>query len=122
MKYAIVAFSLRHDHHASSSGNERFIDITCAVLEVYSDWCGPSKAINATCKRIYFDHGDRGLKFYTVQAGVLDFTMPFKGKCEPVFLFFCNGKQLKDLDLVGIDTPKMTSSIMSKLDEITAEA
>ena len=30
-----------------------------AVLEVYSDGFGPCKAINSTCKRLYFDLGDK---------------------------------------------------------------
>ena len=59
-----------------------------AVLEAYSDWCGPSKAINATLKRLYFEHGDKGLKFYTAQSGILDVTKPHEGKCEPAFFFF----------------------------------
>lgn len=71
---------------------------------------------------MYFEHGDRGLKFYTVQSGILDCTTPYKGKCEPVFLFFFNGQQLTDCKVQGIDTPKLTLSIMTKLDETTAAA
>lgn len=91
-----------------------------AVLEVYSDWCGPSKAINATLKRLYFEHGDRGLKFYTVQAGTLDITKPYEGKCEPAFLFFRDGAELKDLRMQGINAPQLTHSIMDKVHAIAA--
>ena len=37
-----------------------------AVVECYQDWCGPCKAIFNTFKRLYFELGDRPLKFYTV--------------------------------------------------------
>jgi thiol-disulfide isomerase/thioredoxin len=86
------------------------------VLEVYSEWCGPCKAINATCKRLYFDHGDRGLKFYTTRSGLLDFTRQYKGKCEPVFMFFKDKLELKDLRLEGVNCPKLTSTIMEQLE------
>jgi thiol-disulfide isomerase/thioredoxin len=93
-----------------------------AVLEVYSDWCGPSKAINATLKRLYFEHGDRGLKFYTVPSGLLDVTKLHEGKCEPAFMFFRNGQELKGVKIEGINAPKLTTSIIEKLGEITAAA
>ncbi len=40
-----------------------------AVVELYQSWCGPCKAIISTFKRIYFDAGDRPLKFFTVRSG-----------------------------------------------------
>lgn len=36
------------------------------MIEVYSSWAGPCKAIQSTLKRIYFDAGDRPLKMFTV--------------------------------------------------------
>lgn len=92
------------------------------MLEVYNEWCGPCKAINSTLKRMYFDHGDRGLKFFTVEASKLELTQAYVGKCEPVFMFFCNGQELKDMKLVGVDAPKLTSSILAKLDTLANEA
>lgn len=38
----------------------------CTVVECYQGWCGPCKAIQGTFKRIYFDAGDKPLKFFTV--------------------------------------------------------
>jgi hypothetical protein len=62
--------------------------------------------------------GDRGLKFFTVQSGILDVTEQYVGKCEPVFLFYLNGQQLTDFTLVGVNVPILTKSIMNKLDAI----
>lgn len=36
------------------------------VIECYQNWCGPCKAITSTFKKLYFDLGDKPLKFYTV--------------------------------------------------------
>lgn len=41
-----------------------------AVVELYSAWCGPCKAVISTFKRIFYDSGD-GLKFFTVRLGVV---------------------------------------------------
>jgi len=91
--------------------------LTPAVLEIYNDWCGPCKAINATCKRIYFEHGDRGLKFYTAAAAKLDVAAPYRGKCAPAFLMFRNGQELKSLRVEGVNSPKLVGNIVAKLDE-----
>ena len=92
------------------------------MLELYSGWAGPCKAINATLRRMFFDLGDKGLKFYTVESGVLERTKAHRGKCEPAFMFFLNGQELTDLKIVGIDAPKLTQSITSKLATVTAAA
>jgi thioredoxin 1 len=102
----------------AASANGELVFGSHAVLEVYSDWCGPCRCINATCKRLFFDLGDRGLKFFTVQSGILDSTKLYVGKCEPVLLFYLNGEQLHDLTLVGVDVPVLIKSIMAKLDTI----
>ncbi len=45
------------------------ISDTCATCHlVIQGWCGPSKAINATFKRIFYDNSDNPLKFYTVRC------------------------------------------------------
>ena len=69
---------------------------------------GPCKAIQSTFKRLYFDFSDRPLKFYTVAVdkcpGVgLD---DYKGKCEPVFMFYRDGQCLETV--VGMQAPPLT--------------
>lgn len=44
------------------------LDTCSAVVELYQSWCGPSKAVQGTLKRIYFDLTDRPLKFFTVRC------------------------------------------------------
>jgi hypothetical protein len=91
-------------------------------MEIFNAWCGPSNAICATLKRLYFDLGDKGLKCYTVEAGLLQCTKAHQGKCEPAFMFFWNGQELPDLKIVGIDAFKLTQSITSKLTDVSAAA
>jgi len=78
------------------------------VVELYQSWSGPCKAIQSTFKRLYFDFSDRPLKFYTVAVdkcpGVgLD---DYKGKCEPVFMFYRDGQCLETV--VGMQAPPLT--------------
>lgn len=42
----------------------------CQIVELYSTWCGPAKAIQSTFKRIFFDAGDKPMKFYTVSSNM----------------------------------------------------
>ena len=51
-----------------------------AVVECYQTWCGPCKAIQGTFKRIYFDAGDKPLKFFTVRLR----GMHAQGHCSPM--------------------------------------
>jgi hypothetical protein len=36
------------------------------VVECYSEWAGPCKAVVSTLKSLYFAFNDRPIKFYTV--------------------------------------------------------
>jgi thioredoxin 1 len=91
-----------------------------AVLEVHDAWCGPCKAIKETCKRLFFENGDKGLKFYTVRSGTLQVTKKYAGKCEPVFMFFRDGKELTDARIQGVNAPLLVSTIMQSMPQTTA--
>lgn len=44
-------------------------DASCAVLELYSEWCGPCKSVLPTFRRIRLDKDDEAcLKFLVVRA------------------------------------------------------
>mmetsp|Transcript_10338 Transcript_10338/g.17974 ORF Transcript_10338/g.17974 Transcript_10338/m.17974 type:complete len:111 (-) Transcript_10338:502-834(-) len=82
----------------------------CQVVEVYGSWCGPCKAIVSVFKRIYFDAGDRPLKFFTVSQDVPEMA-EYKGHCQPLFLFYKDG-QVVD---------KVTGVVSSVLEQKIAE-
>ena len=61
---------------------------TLQVCECYQTWAGPCKAIQGTFKRIYFDAGDKPLKFFTLDVEKISGFEEYRGKCQPVFLFY----------------------------------
>eukprot|EP00873_Tetraselmis_striata_P026348 jgi/Tetstr1/446612/TSEL_034136.t1 len=63
------------------------------VIEVYQGWAGPAKCIVSTLCSIYFDLGDVPLKFYTACADNIEDLAEFRGHCQPVFVFYKDGKE-----------------------------
>jgi thiol-disulfide isomerase/thioredoxin len=86
-----------------------------AVLEIYQDWCGPCKPLKEMSKRLFFEYADKGLKFYTCEAGVLKRTREFKGNCKPQFLFYRDGAELTDLKISGVNYPQMVDTVTKLL-------
>eukprot|EP01024_Parvocaulis_polyphysoides_P050076 TRINITY_DN4879_c1_g1_i1.p3 TRINITY_DN4879_c1_g1~~TRINITY_DN4879_c1_g1_i1.p3 ORF type:complete len:113 (-),score=11.03 TRINITY_DN4879_c1_g1_i1:238-576(-) len=80
------------------------------VVEMYRDWCGPSKAIQATFKRIYFDLGDHPLKFYTANVDKIDHLTEYRNDCEPVFLFYKDNQILQQIK--GVNAPELSQKIL----------
>lgn len=62
------------------------------VIEVFSEWCGPSKGVVNALKKICFDHSESKVKFYAACADTCDACAKFKGKCTPAFLFIKDGR------------------------------
>ncbi|KAG1666919.1 hypothetical protein FOA52_005979 [Chlamydomonas sp. UWO 241] len=82
------------------------------IVELYQPWAGPSKAIFSTFKRIYFDAGDKPLKFFTVGVeAVGERAAQYKGQCQPVFLFYKNGAFVEKV--VGVQAPLLSKLIAS---------
>lgn len=56
-----------------------------AVVEVYQAWCGPSKAVQSTFKKILLDSPDAAIQFFTVCAAKVPALEKYD-HCEPKFL------------------------------------
>lgn len=84
---------------------------TLQVVELYQSWCGPCKAIVSTFKRLYFDNGDRALKFYTLNVDKVNDFKTYSGNCVPVFQFYTNGKKIDEI--VGVKAPELTKAVLS---------
>mmetsp|Transcript_66376 Transcript_66376/g.134795 ORF Transcript_66376/g.134795 Transcript_66376/m.134795 type:complete len:110 (+) Transcript_66376:76-405(+) len=83
---------------------------TLHVVELYQGWAGPCKAIFNTFKRIFFDAGDKPLKFYTLNVdSVGEGFEEYKGSCQPVFLFYKDG-EVKE-KVVGVQAPALSKHI-----------
>ena len=61
-----------------------------AVVEVFSGWAGPSKVLVAAFKKIYFEHSDAKLKFYTCSSSIGPCSK-FASSCQSGFLFYKDG-------------------------------
>ena len=82
-----------------------------AVVEVHQGWCGPCKAIVGTFQRISIDMSDSPLKFYRANCDKVEQLGKYVGQCQPVFLFYKGGVVVEEV--VGVDTPMLTSKIKS---------
>eukprot|EP01023_Acetabularia_acetabulum_P050596 TRINITY_DN5490_c0_g1_i2.p2 TRINITY_DN5490_c0_g1~~TRINITY_DN5490_c0_g1_i2.p2 ORF type:complete len:112 (-),score=9.81 TRINITY_DN5490_c0_g1_i2:267-602(-) len=82
------------------------------VVEMYREWSGPCKAIQATFKRIYFDLGDHPLKFYTANVDKIDHLAEYRNCCKPIFLFYRDNQILEKFE--GVKAPDLSQYIMGK--------
>ncbi|KAK9806893.1 hypothetical protein WJX72_006603 [[Myrmecia] bisecta] len=89
---------------------------TVQVVEVYQGWCGPCKAIVANFKRLYFDLGDRPLKFYTANCQKVEALKQYQGHCMPVFLFYKDNKLQQKVE--GVQAPVLARHV----EQLSAEA
>lgn len=80
---------------------------------MHQTWAGPCKAIQSTFKRIFFDHGDKPMKFYTADASKVTALNEHVGTCEPKFIFFRDGQQVATVK--GVDAPGLTAVIFEKM-------
>ena len=64
------------------------LSLSLSVIDVHQKWCGPCKAIQSTFKRIFFDYGDKPMKFFTADATQIDALAGLVGSAEPAFVFY----------------------------------
>ncbi|KIZ03050.1 Dynein light chain, flagellar outer arm [Monoraphidium neglectum] len=88
------------------------------VVELYADWAGPCKAVKELFRKLYFDHGDGGatgvpLKFYTVNVDRVPALEQHKGRCQPLFMMYKDGRLLDKVE--GVEGPKLTHLVTSLL-------
>mmetsp|Transcript_37651 Transcript_37651/g.83828 ORF Transcript_37651/g.83828 Transcript_37651/m.83828 type:complete len:108 (+) Transcript_37651:146-469(+) len=105
--------SFQTDIQSLESWKKEIMEVpgTLQVVECYQSWCGPCKAIQTTFKRIYFDAGDRPLKFFTVNVDKVPGFEEYRGHCQPCFLFYKDGQVLEKV--VGVQAGAMTRLIAS---------
>eukprot|EP00878_Enallax_costatus_P021079 GHUV01022301.1.p1 GENE.GHUV01022301.1~~GHUV01022301.1.p1 ORF type:complete len:116 (+),score=31.95 GHUV01022301.1:141-488(+) len=93
---------------------------TLQVVECYSEWAGPCKAIQSTLKALYFSLSDRPLKFYTVNVDKVHGFEQYRGKCQPVFLLYQDGSVKQTI--TGVQAPPLVQAITNMSAAVKASA
>mmetsp|Transcript_783 Transcript_783/g.1642 ORF Transcript_783/g.1642 Transcript_783/m.1642 type:complete len:132 (-) Transcript_783:192-587(-) len=83
------------------------------VIDCHPEWCGPCKAIKSTFRKIFFDYGDRPLKFYTANVDKVTCLEKYRGSCQPTFVFYQDNQLLECV--TGVDAPKLVNLIMEMM-------
>mmetsp|Transcript_40362 Transcript_40362/g.67643 ORF Transcript_40362/g.67643 Transcript_40362/m.67643 type:complete len:134 (-) Transcript_40362:434-835(-) len=83
------------------------------VIDCHAGWCGSCKAIKSTFRKIFFDYGDRPIKFYTANVDKIGCLEKYRGSCQPTFVFYQDNQQLQVVQ--GVDAPSLISLIMEMM-------
>lgn len=62
-----------------------------AVVDVYSAWCGPCKAVQGLFRRMKNELGDDLLRFALAKSDTVEFLEPYRNKSMPTFLMYAHG-------------------------------
>ncbi|KAL2085637.1 hypothetical protein ACEWY4_018957 [Coilia grayii] len=85
------------------------------VVDVYQQWCGPCKAVQNLFRKLRTECGEDFLRFGVVDASSVDDLTIFKGKCQPAFLFYLDGKLISVIR--GVNGPLLQRTILQYVEE-----
>lgn len=83
------------------------------VIDVYSQWCGPCKAVYSLLRKRKTESADDLLLMYTANADKVEALSDYKGTSEPQFLFY-GGDVLVDM-VKGANGPLLDQVIIEAL-------
>eukprot|EP00793_Prasinoderma_coloniale_P004457 PRCOL_00000218-RA len=81
----------------------------CKVVEAYSAWCGPCQSVLPLFRRLITDLEDRPLTFITALSDSVEMLEEFKGRSEPTFLVYRNGRL--NATIRSANTPALEAAI-----------
>nr|WAW84848.1 thioredoxin domain-containing protein 3 [Halisarca dujardinii] len=84
------------------------------VVDVYSGWCGPCKAVLSLFRRLKNEMGD-GLFFATAISDKISALEKYRDQSKPCFLFMATGGNLVRV-VRGADGPLLESAVKEQLD------
>ncbi|XP_010714868.1 thioredoxin domain-containing protein 6 [Meleagris gallopavo] len=61
------------------------------VVDAYQAWCGPCKTVVDLFRRIRNEVSSDLLHFAVAEVDSVDALEKYRGKCEPIFLFYTRG-------------------------------
>ena len=85
------------------------------MIDFWATWCGPCLAMSPTVDELAQEYEGRGkVGKYNVEDGG-DFSTANRIMSIPMFLFFKNGKQVRELRLAGSQTKEKIRENIEKL-------
>ncbi|XP_053930500.1 thioredoxin domain-containing protein 6 isoform X3 [Cuculus canorus] len=83
------------------------------VVDVFQAWCGPCKTVVDLFRKIRNEVGSDLLHFAVAEADSIDALEKYRGKCEPVFLFYTGGELVAVVR--GANAPLLQKTILEQL-------
>lgn len=84
------------------------------VVDVYSAWCGPCKAVVGLLRRVKNEIGDDLLRFAIAKSDTIDTLEPYRNHSEPTFLMYSGGVMVGVVR--GALGPQLEKTIRQQLD------
>ncbi|XP_041923870.1 thioredoxin domain-containing protein 6-like [Alosa sapidissima] len=105
--------------HVEIADEEQWLEAlsnpTLFVVDVYQEWCGPCKAVESLFRKLRTENGDDLVRFGVVEASSISDLTIFKGKCQPVFLLYLEGKLVSVVK--GVNGPLLQRTIMGYIEK-----
>ncbi|XP_062377208.1 thioredoxin domain-containing protein 6-like [Sardina pilchardus] len=105
--------------HVEIANEEQWLEAlsnpTLFVVDVYQKWCGPCKAVENLFRKLRTENADDLIRFGMVEASSLSDLTILKGKCQPVFLFYLEGKLVSVVK--GVNGPLLQRSILGYIEK-----
>ncbi|XP_062462451.1 thioredoxin domain-containing protein 6 isoform X3 [Pezoporus occidentalis] len=83
------------------------------VVDAYQAWCGPCKTVVDLFQKIRNEVGSDLLHFAVAEVDSIDSLEKYRGKCEPVFLFYAGGELVAAVR--GANAPLLQKTILEQL-------
>ncbi|KAM6258731.1 thioredoxin domain-containing protein 6 [Spheniscus humboldti] len=83
------------------------------VVDAFQAWCGPCKTVVDLFRKIRNEVGSDLLHFAVAEVDSIDALEKYRGKCEPVFLFYAGGELVAVVR--GANAPLLHKTILEQL-------
>ncbi|NWX86189.1 TXND6 protein, partial [Nothoprocta ornata] len=82
-------------------------------VDAFQAWCGPCKTVVDLFRKVRNEVGRDLLHFAVAEVGSIDALEKYRGKCEPVFLFYTGGQLVAVVH--GANAPLLQKTILEQL-------